>query len=51
MTVTLTLFEQYDSQRTQTSQNTECPVNYSVYFLFIYIFIKYLFICEKYFVI
>ncbi len=44
MTVTLALFEQYDSQCTQTSQNTECPVSYSVYFLFNYIFIKYLFV-------
>ncbi len=51
MSVTLALFEKYDSQSTQTSQNTECPVGYSVYFLFNYIFIKYLFICEKYFVI
>ncbi len=33
------------------SQNTECPVGYSVYFLFNYIFIKYLYICEKYFFI
>ncbi len=48
MSVTLAL---YDSQSTQMSQNTECPVVYSVYFLFNYIFIKYLFICEKYFVI
>ncbi len=51
MSITLALFEKYDSQCTQTSQNTECPVGYSVYFLFNYIFIKYLFICEKYFVI
>ncbi len=29
----------------------ESPVGYSVYFLFNYIFIKYLFICEKYVVI
>ncbi len=50
ITVTLALFEQYDSQYTQTTQN-KCPVSYSVYFLFNYIFIKYLFICEKYFVI
>ncbi len=35
--------KKYDSQCTQTSQNTECPVGY---FLFNYIFIKYLFICE-----
>ncbi len=52
MSVTLALFKKiYDSQCTQTSQNTECPVGYSVYFLFNYICIKYLFICEKYFVI
>ncbi len=44
MTVTLALFEQYDSQCIQTSNNTECLVGYSVYFLF-----KYLFICEKYY--
>ncbi len=29
------------------SQNTECPVGYSVYLFF---FIKYWFICEKYFI-
>ncbi len=62
MSVTLALFEQYYFQFTQTSQNTECPVSYSVKeklqsikykvnFLFNYIFIKYLFICEKYFFI
>ncbi len=49
MSVILALFEKYDSQCTQTSQNT---VSYCIYFLFNYIFIiKYLFICEKYFVI
>ncbi len=46
-TVTVALFDQYDSQCTQTSQNTECPVSYSVYCLFNYIFIKYLFSCEN----
>ncbi len=54
MSVTLALFEnKYDSLCTQTSQNTECPVGYSVYFHFNYIFIKYFiyFICEKYFAI
>ncbi len=48
MSVTLALLQKkYDSQSTQTSQNTECPVGYSVYFLFNYIFIKYLFVCEN----
>ncbi len=52
MSVTLALFEKYDSQSTQTSQNTECSGWLQCfYFLFNYIFIKYLFICEKYFVI
>ncbi len=51
MSVTLALFKKYDPQCTQTSQNTECSVGYSVYFLFNYICIKYLFICEKHFVI
>ncbi len=37
MTVTLALFEKYDSQCTQTSQNTECPVGYSVYFVIIFV--------------
>ncbi len=51
MSVTLALFKKiYDSLSTQTFQNTECPVCYGVYFLLNYIFIKYLFICEKYFV-
>ncbi len=49
MSVTLALFEQYDSQFTQTSQNTECPVSYSVYFLFNYNFD--LFVKNIYFVI
>ncbi len=29
------------------TQNTECPVGYSVYFPFNYICIKYVFICKK----
>ncbi len=45
VTVTLAVFEQYDSQCTQTSQNTECPVSYSVNLLFNYIFLNiYLFV-------
>ncbi len=46
MSVTLALFEQYDSQCTQTAQNTESPVSYSVYFLFNYIILN---ICEKHY--
>ncbi len=38
------IWKKYDSQCTQTTQNTECPVDYSVYFLFNDIFIKYLFV-------
>ncbi len=45
---TLKLFEQHDSQCTQTSQNTECAV--SLIFVYFFILNIYLFV-KKYFVI
>ncbi len=44
MSVTLALFEQYDSQYTQTSQNTERPVTVFTSFLIIFLLNIYLFV-------
>ncbi len=53
MSVILALFEKiWFSMHTNIPEYwLPCWLAYSVYFLFNYIFIKYLFICEKYFVI
>ncbi len=50
MNVTLALFEKNMISNAHKLPRILSAVGYSVYFLFNYICIKYLFICEKYFV-